>query len=125
MLDEECIICLDPKSISDFPTDPLTTTCDHPPRTCLDCLQQAISADLKLSARVACPECEGIISHEAIQRYADEGARQRYDDIATRQALESVEGFIWVCLRLYHISREVTLYRGATTHILPVLVRLR
>lgn len=37
------------------------------------------------------------MSHEAIQRYADDVERQKYNDRVVRQALEGVEGFIWVC----------------------------
>jgi len=95
----ECVVCLEPKAASDFPTAPLTNTCDHVPCTCLDCVRTAITIDLsgKMWSRIACPECEELLSYEAIQLYADDGARQRYNDMSIRQALEGVEGFVWVC----------------------------
>ena len=100
----ECIVCLEPKAASDFPTKPLTVTCEHPPSTCLGCIRIAIAVNLdtKPLSRIACPECEEILSPEAIQRYADDVARQKYNDMVIRQALEGFEGFIWVC---HHISQ--------------------
>ncbi|KAK4456890.1 hypothetical protein QBC42DRAFT_309774 [Cladorrhinum samala] len=93
----ECIVCLEPKAASDFPTKPLTVTCEHPPSTCLGCIRIAIAVNLdtKPLSRIACPECEEILSPEAIQRYADDVARQKYNDMVIRQALEGFEGFIW------------------------------
>ncbi|KAK3352180.1 hypothetical protein B0T25DRAFT_453411 [Lasiosphaeria hispida] len=93
----ECIVCLETKKPSEFPSSPLTNDCEHSPAACLECVKFAISSDLKtkLWSEVACPECDSILSFEAVQQYADEATRLRHAELSVRQALQLDDEFIW------------------------------
>ncbi|PVI03416.1 hypothetical protein DM02DRAFT_625810 [Periconia macrospinosa] len=70
----ECVVCLDSKSPGRFPAQALTSDCDHPPGTCLDCLETHISTTLNNQTftpdMVKCPECLSPLSVYAVQQYA-------------------------------------------------------
>lgn len=78
--DQDCLICSDNKEKQLFPRFSVTTTCTHPPMTCLECLEKSIRSDLngKLWTEIRCPECREFLDYADIQRYADEETFLRY-----------------------------------------------
>ena len=70
----ECVVCADTKILDAFPRLSITSTCTHPPNTCLDCIQLSIESDLssKLWTEIRCPECTELLEYADIQRYANE-----------------------------------------------------
>ncbi|KAK0619466.1 hypothetical protein B0T14DRAFT_430801 [Immersiella caudata] len=95
---QECAVCFDTKALAAFPASTLTSTCRHSPSTCLVCIKSSIRSDLeagKPSSRLACPECESLLSFDDVLKYADDESRGRYEELAMREALEGDEDFIW------------------------------
>lgn len=56
----ECVCCLTSKPASDFPLAPATQSCEHPARTCQDCLDEWIYVSLvsNYTPNLRCPECD-------------------------------------------------------------------
>lgn len=77
--DRECIVCANTKVVTEFPGASVTTTCTHPPATCLECVAMSIKSDLnsKLWNEIRCPECREPMQYDDVQRYADPETRER------------------------------------------------
>ena len=77
--DRECIICTDTKPVSEFPSAAITTTCNHPPTTCLICVATSIRTDLnnRLWNEIKCPECRATLQYDDVQRFADDETKDR------------------------------------------------
>jgi hypothetical protein len=76
---QECIVCTESLSITQFPALSITATCDHPPTTCLDCITASIKADIsnKLWKQIGCPECGQLLEYADVQQYADNETKER------------------------------------------------
>lgn len=72
--DRECVICAETKSTDEFPWSPISASCNHPPSSCLDCVEMSIKTDLntKIWTEIRCPECSAALDYLGIQQYADE-----------------------------------------------------
>lgn len=108
----DCVVCLDKKDASEFPDTPLTSECTHGQSVCIDCVRFTIRTELKsrLWSEIECPDCDGKLSYEAVQRYADEETRQRYTELSIRGVLQLDDDFIWVS----SLSSHWELYRQLT-----------
>ncbi|KAI1056673.1 hypothetical protein LB507_001714 [Fusarium sp. FIESC RH6] len=93
----ECVVCADTKILDAFPRLSITSTCTHPPNTCLDCIQLSIESDLssKLWTEIRCPECTELLEYADIQRYANEQTFSKYETIALRAAMSEADNFVW------------------------------
>lgn len=106
----DCTVCLDTKEVSDFPDIPLTSECvtahGQQPSACIECVRFSIKSELKskLWSEIECPECDGRLSYEAVQRYADEETRQRYTELSIRGVLQLDGDFIWVSVSPTHLT---------------------
>lgn len=71
--DRECVICAEAKSSDEFPWAPISASCNHPPSSCLDCVEMSIKTDLntKIWTEIRCPECSAALDYLGIQQYAD------------------------------------------------------
>lgn len=71
--DRECVICAETKCAEEFPWTPITTSCNHSPSSCLDCVELSIKTDLntKIWTEIRCPECSAALDYLGIQQYAD------------------------------------------------------
>lgn len=76
----ECLVCTETKGANAFPRFSITSSCTHPPSTCLDCIQLSIESDLssKLWTEIRCPECRELLEYADIQRYANNQTFTRY-----------------------------------------------
>ncbi|KAK4238357.1 hypothetical protein C8A03DRAFT_33599 [Achaetomium macrosporum] len=95
--DRECVVCTDTKSISEFPVTAITRACNHEPMTCLVCVATSIRADLnnRLWNEIRCPECGETLEYDDVQRFADDGTKERYQTLSFRAALSSSPTFLW------------------------------
>ncbi|KAI8671014.1 RING-type domain-containing protein [Fusarium keratoplasticum] len=95
--DVECLVCTETKGANAFPRFSITSSCTHPPSTCLDCIQLSIESDLssKLWTEIRCPECRELLEYVDIQRYANNQTFTRYETLALRAAMSEAENFIW------------------------------
>jgi hypothetical protein len=77
---KDCMACLDPHSIDDFP--PITATCTHLPSLCTSCVQDALTAtamDAATLNQLRCMHqgCTEILSHDDIRRLATQQTFER------------------------------------------------
>ncbi|KAK4130247.1 hypothetical protein BT67DRAFT_391613 [Trichocladium antarcticum] len=94
---QECVVCTEMREPPRFPQTPLTSHCEHAPRTCLDCVSKTLRAQINAVPTVepSCPECIGVLSYEAVQNYADRETRQRHDELCVHRVLQLDEDFVW------------------------------
>ncbi|KAI9374733.1 hypothetical protein BJX61DRAFT_264988 [Aspergillus egyptiacus] len=96
---EACIICLESFSNSVKAPEFVSAACRHAPRVCLGCLAKSIKHDLETRFwdEIKCPECQALLIHEDIKRFADKETFARYDRLSFRNAVSADKNFIW-CL---------------------------
>ena len=92
----ECSICGDNKPAADFPKQ-ITEKCAHGVHTCRKCLQSWIASNLESRAwdKISCSECKEILHHSDVQTHASTDIFQKYDQLATRAALNTISEFRW------------------------------
>ncbi|KAK0705550.1 hypothetical protein B0H67DRAFT_558130 [Lasiosphaeris hirsuta] len=80
-----------------FPRAAVTKSCNHAPKTCLDCVAMSIRTDLntKLWNEIKCPECGVFLAYEDVQQFADEETKERYQVLTFRYAISEAENFLW------------------------------
>lgn len=95
----DCMVCGDALDPLSFPANSVTHSCDHPSRTCSDCLRQWMKSefDTKGCDGIKCPECPKTLEYDDVQRAACAETFEAYDRMATRNALSSLREFAW-CL---------------------------
>ncbi|RYP75545.1 hypothetical protein DL770_007398 [Monosporascus sp. CRB-9-2] len=95
---ETCTVCGDEKRVSEMPRR-IAESCTHPATMCKECVGHWISSSLDTLAwdRLRCPECPQLLSFEDVRHLAPPDAFERYDALATRAAVGTVEEFKW-CL---------------------------
>lgn len=92
----ECSICGDNKPAADFPKQ-ITEKCAHEVHTCRECLQSWIASNLESRAwnKISCSECKETLHHSDVQTHASTEIFQKYDQLATRAALNTISEFRW------------------------------
>ena len=72
--DQDCVICAETKPPHEFPSSTITSSCDHPTASCLDCIKTSIKVDLdsKIWTEIRCLECDVALDYLDIQKYADD-----------------------------------------------------
>jgi hypothetical protein len=95
----DCVVCSDSKIPLDFPVKAPTSSCEHPPQTCTDCLQKWIASELETKGcrGMTCTQCPQLMQYEDIQRAASEATFTAYEKILTRDTLSKLPEFAW-CL---------------------------
>lgn len=72
---KDCSICVEEKPLGFFPLQSPTTSCQHEPEACLDCIQTHIRTQIATGMvgekSIKCPECSEALSLDEIQKYAD------------------------------------------------------
>ncbi|KAF2641710.1 hypothetical protein P280DRAFT_468262 [Massarina eburnea CBS 473.64] len=93
----ECAICTDTLSLSHFSRRAPTSSCTHSPGTCRSCLRTWLTTCFKnkLWDQLNCPECMTQLQHADVKRFASRKVFEKYDELATRAAMEAIEGFRW------------------------------
>lgn len=95
---KECICCTESKSADEFPDDPPTEACDHPVRTCYECLNNWIHIRLRNSytPNLQCPDCDQpMLGTKNLAEYPV--AQERYFKIYKRVVKGRTPGWRW-CL---------------------------
>ncbi|KUJ07627.1 uncharacterized protein LY89DRAFT_359859 [Mollisia scopiformis] len=97
----ECQVCLDEKLPEQFPPRNPTDNCFHETTDCCrECLARSITSSFESNVwnDIRCPICNLRLEHKDIAEFATPETFRRYDDLSTRQALESeIPNFRW-CL---------------------------
>jgi hypothetical protein len=67
-----CVVCGDDKRVSEMPGQ-ITSSCEHKPNMCNDCVGQWIASSLDTTAwdRLRCPECPQLLAYENVRAFAD------------------------------------------------------
>ncbi|KAJ9621203.1 hypothetical protein H2203_007254 [Taxawa tesnikishii (nom. ined.)] len=110
----ECAVCGESLDPLDFPAKPPTGQCTHPVQTCTGCLQQWVASQFDCQGqRITCPHsgCACELSYHDMQRAASEDVFAKYDKIATREALGSMNGFAY-CLKPGCNSGQINVESG-------------
>ena len=75
----------------------VASQCNHAPEICLACWEQHIAAqaDTKCWDSITCPhaDCNGILDHADMQRFAPRDVFRRYDRYATNKALQNAPNY--------------------------------
>ncbi|KAI1297604.1 hypothetical protein F5Y03DRAFT_409723 [Xylaria venustula] len=90
-LAQTCTICAEKKRVSDMPArGRITEDCEHKASVCKECIKNWITYSMETTTwdQLSCPECPTLLSHREVEKY---------DKLATKEALEQIEGFRW-CL---------------------------
>lgn len=77
----ECPICLEEYPPSGFPKRPtITDLCDHPDKSCLQCLDSSITTIIQTGALhiLACPICPQKLTTRDVEEYANKKVYERY-----------------------------------------------
>ena len=77
---KECVICANTKASNDFPIFSVSSACEHPPQTCLGCVEKSIKTNFENRKwdQIHCPECHAIMQFEDVERYADRATFEKY-----------------------------------------------
>lgn len=69
-----CEVCRESKAASAFPVRQCTTTCTHPPHTCIGCIETWIASCIKSKTwdQCVCPECNEPMAYEDVKFFATE-----------------------------------------------------
>ncbi|KAK7744699.1 hypothetical protein SLS62_010118 [Diatrype stigma] len=94
---KECVVCVDRKSLDEFPVRSVSGACEHPPQTCLACVEMSIKTNFenKTWNDIRCPECSARMDYEDVERYADRDTFARYQTMAFRGAVNQAPDFVW------------------------------
>jgi hypothetical protein len=95
----DCAICTDELFVLDFPVRPASSNCNHPIRSCKNCLNSWLTSELadKGHEPLTCPECSKELSYEDVRRATSRETFAMYDRLKTKDALADLPGFAW-CL---------------------------
>ncbi|KAF2422367.1 hypothetical protein EJ08DRAFT_561480, partial [Tothia fuscella] len=92
----ECIVCYDAFPFDSFPN---LARCVHHAHVCKTCYEKWIESELEVKGwkRVSCPdpECKEVLSHAEVQEHADREVYERFNNLATRDALNEDSSFEW------------------------------
>ncbi|KAI8629088.1 hypothetical protein F5Y19DRAFT_89454 [Xylariaceae sp. FL1651] len=97
-LTETCSICADEKRVSEMPSERrITNNCTHEATACKECISHWITSSMETVAwdRLKCLECSELLEFKDVKAFAAKDAFERYDKLATRAALDSMQGFQW------------------------------
>lgn len=94
---QECLICVESRPVSRFPSRPPTLQCSHPPHVCRPCLRKWIHSEFKSRVwdQLNCPECSSKMQHDDVKEFAPFEVFRKYDALSTKVALEAIPGFRW------------------------------
>ncbi|KAF1958847.1 hypothetical protein CC80DRAFT_490632 [Byssothecium circinans] len=93
----DCAICTDSRPLARFPKHSPTSSCTHPPRACRRCLRTWLTTSFKtkLWDQLTCPECSAQLQYADVKKCASRRVFEKYDELATKAAVEAIEGFRW------------------------------
>lgn len=111
-----CVCCSDTKHPLDFPARPATTQCNHPSRTCSDCMHEWLASEFssKGCEDIHCAECPSSLSYDDMKRLASEATFIAYEKLLTRTALSALPEFAW-CLSPTCNSGQLNISDSDTT----------
>jgi len=92
-----CTICTDALVLSHFPARAPTELCTHPPTICSRCLRKWIDYSFKMRVwnQIDCPVCDQRLQHADVKAFADPELAVKYEEFATKAAIEAIPGFRW------------------------------
>lgn len=95
----DCVVCSDPKRPDDYNVLAPTAQCEHPPQTCIECMQTWIASEFtsKGCEGIICSQCPRQLSFADVQRGASSETFAAYDRVLTRNVLGLESEFSW-CL---------------------------
>jgi hypothetical protein len=70
----ECNVCLENLELVQFPKNKITTSCEHEPTTCRNCICTSVNAQIPAVAwdQVKCPECSETLPYDKVKEWASE-----------------------------------------------------
>ncbi|KAK8066146.1 hypothetical protein PG997_012893 [Apiospora hydei] len=97
VLNRECTICMDTKPLEDFPRRRTTSTCDHLPTACRECIQTSLLAQFEEKAmeHITCLECPEMLAPSDVQTFVPRAKYQTYAEHAMNKTLSSIGQFVW------------------------------
>jgi hypothetical protein len=106
----ECCVCAEDLPEAKFSDHKITPTCNHEPRTCRDCLSQAVEIKIPECAwdQISCPECPETLSYDVVKTWASVEAFELYDKKSLLAAFRDIPGFTSKLIIL-HSFRALTL----------------
>ncbi|KAF8319077.1 hypothetical protein DL93DRAFT_276076 [Clavulina sp. PMI_390] len=90
----ECEVCLTAKSPESFSHIPPTSSCQHSPTVCMECLENFVTISIRsLQYDIRCPTCAEPFEYADVQRVTPADIFARYDDLCTLRALQNMPNF--------------------------------
>jgi hypothetical protein len=95
-----CVVCQDDVPLDSFPSQPITSLCNHPlTDICIDSIQQSIVAqmDYKAMEDISCPhgECRSKLCASDMRIHARPETYVRYENIVSQAAISKLPNFVW------------------------------
>jgi hypothetical protein len=65
----------------DFPQQEITASCSHEVAVCNNCLTRSVDSQIPEAEwdHIVCPQCDGILSYEAVKEWASLEAFERWE----------------------------------------------
>lgn len=94
---KECVICTDSRSLSRFPSDPVTTQCNHNSDVCRRCLRTWISTSFasRMWDEINCPVCTARLAYDDVREFAPSEVFRTYRILSKKAAKEAIPGWHW------------------------------
>ncbi|KAK0109694.1 hypothetical protein ONS95_002373 [Cadophora gregata] len=83
----ECCVCTDSFPQHRFPN--VTSTCDHGPTVCEDCIKQSVNTQIMQVAwdKIKCPECSEALQYDVVKKWASKKSFEKYDENSAKSAM--------------------------------------
>ncbi|KAF8849347.1 hypothetical protein BDZ45DRAFT_604509 [Acephala macrosclerotiorum] len=92
---QECAICVEEKRLTDFPL--VTEACQHPPQTCLICVQNWLTRELDNTDwdKIHCVACKEVVLYDNMKRILTPATFEKYDQYSRNSLLSTLPEFRW------------------------------
>ncbi|KAI1260304.1 hypothetical protein F5Y18DRAFT_259881 [Xylariaceae sp. FL1019] len=93
----ECVVCAEDKPRRDYPTSPISPTCDHETQCCRACIATHLTSRLDSGGlqSLSCPQCQAVLSYTSVREYASPDTFTQYDRLLMRDGLSAEPNFCW------------------------------
>ncbi|KAI0148573.1 hypothetical protein GGR57DRAFT_235154 [Xylariaceae sp. FL1272] len=93
----ECVVCAEDKPRRDYPTSPISPTCDHELQCCRACISTHLTSRLDSGGlqSLSCPQCQAVLPYTSVKEYASPNTFTQYDRLLMRGGLSTEPNFCW------------------------------